>query len=58
MLKRRTKIKAKAEKGATRELDSIQIQGAREHNLKNIDLEWAQLQVVGNLSWTTGIGFG
>ena len=46
MLKRRTKIKAKAEKGATRELDSIQIQGAREHNLKNIDLELPKKKLI------------
>ena len=33
------KRKSKPQKSAARELDSIQIQGAREHNLKDVDLE-------------------
>lgn len=33
------KRKSKPQRSAARELDSIQIQGAREHNLKDVDLE-------------------
>ena len=40
------KAKARYQKSASRELDSIQIQGAREHNLKNVDLELPKKKLI------------
>jgi len=45
-MKTRAKAKSRYQKGASRELDSIQIQGAREHNLKNIDLELPKKKLI------------
>lgn len=45
-MKTKAKGKSKKQKGAALELDSIQIQGAREHNLKNIDLELPKKKLI------------
>ena len=44
--KSKTKAKTAFQKSASLELDSIQIQGAREHNLKNIDLELPKKKLI------------
>ncbi len=44
--KKTTKAKGRRKTSAAKELDCIQIQGAREHNLKNVDLELPKKKLI------------